>query len=174
MVQYISFQPAEKPSWNLAKLGSWRPCCRNSHPNAKGQFLPVPWDHPTSTQPRRHVTSLDQKIARCLSGEPHRGQADGHLAIFRHPLQQARVLATLKLGGNKARFFRPASWSVGFLGGSDGKESACNVEDLGSIPGLGRSPGEGNDYPLQYSCLENSMDRGYKSMGLQSQTWLSD
>ena len=48
----------------------------------------------------------------------------------------------------------------GFTGGSDGKESACNVGDLGSISGLGRSPGEGNGYPLQYSCLENSMDRG--------------
>ena len=46
------------------------------------------------------------------------------------------------------------------LGGSDGKESACNVGDLGSIPVLGRSPGEGNDYPLEYSDLENSMDRG--------------
>ena len=108
------------------------------------------------------MTSLDQKIARCLSGEPHRGQADGHLAIFRHPLQQARVLATLKLGGNKARFFRPASWSVGFLGGSDGKESACNVEDLGSIPGLGRSPGGGHGNPPQYSCLENP--HGWRSL----------
>ena len=48
----------------------------------------------------------------------------------------------------------------GFPGGSDGKESACNSGDLGLIPGLGRSPGEGNGYPLQYSCLENSMDRG--------------
>ena len=47
----------------------------------------------------------------------------------------------------------------GFLGGSDGKESVCNVEDLGSIPEWGRSPAEGNDYPLQYSRLENSMDR---------------
>ena len=47
-----------------------------------------------------------------------------------------------------------------FPGGSDGKESACNVWDLGSIPGLGRSPGEGNSYPLQYSGLENSKDRG--------------
>ena len=42
----------------------------------------------------------------------------------------------------------------GFLGGSEGKESACNVEDLGSIPGLGRSAGEGKGYPLQYSGLE--------------------
>ena len=43
---------------------------------------------------------------------------------------------------------------------SDGKESACNAEDPGLIPGLGRSSGEGNGNPLQYSCLENSMDRG--------------
>ena len=49
---------------------------------------------------------------------------------------------------------------LGFPGGSDHKESPCNVGDLGSIPGLGRSPGEGNGYPLQYSCLENSTDRG--------------
>ena len=42
----------------------------------------------------------------------------------------------------------------------DGKESACNAGDPGSIPGLGRSPGEGNGSPLQYSCLENSIDRG--------------
>ena len=49
---------------------------------------------------------------------------------------------------------------MGFPGGSAGKESACNVEYLGLIPGLGRSPGEGNGNPLQYSCLENSMDRG--------------
>jgi len=43
---------------------------------------------------------------------------------------------------------------------ADGKESACSAGDLGSISGLGRSPGEGNGNPLQYSCLQNSMDRG--------------
>ena len=47
-----------------------------------------------------------------------------------------------------------------FPGGSHGKESACNAGDLGLISGLGRSPGEGNGYPLQYSCLENPIDRG--------------
>ena len=47
-----------------------------------------------------------------------------------------------------------------FPDGSDGKESACNASDPGLIPGLGRSPGEGNDNPLQYSCLGNPMDRG--------------
>ena len=48
----------------------------------------------------------------------------------------------------------------GFPGGSDGRESACSKGDLGLISGLGRFPEEGNGYPLQYSCLENSMDRG--------------
>ena len=47
----------------------------------------------------------------------------------------------------------------GFPGGSEGKASACNAGDLGSIPGSGRSPGEGNGNPLQYPCLENPMDR---------------
>ena len=47
----------------------------------------------------------------------------------------------------------------GFHGGTGDKESAFNEGDLGSTPGLGRSPGEGNGHPLQYSCLENSMDR---------------
>ena len=45
-------------------------------------------------------------------------------------------------------------------GGSDGKESACSAGDPGSIPGLGRSPGEGKGYPVQYSYLENAVDRG--------------
>ena len=49
---------------------------------------------------------------------------------------------------------------LGFTGGSDGKVSPCNLGDLGSIPGLGRSPGERNGNPLQYSCLENPMDGG--------------
>ena len=75
--------------------------------------------------------------------------------------------------------FRPAfrlGW--GFPGDPDGKDSACNAGDLGSIPGLGRSPGEGNGYPLQYSCLENSMDRGawrVTALGVaKSRTRLSD
>ena len=49
--------------------------------------------------------------------------------------------------------------SEGFPSGSDGKESAGNAGDLGSIPGSGRSPGGGNGHPLQYSCLKNSTDR---------------
>ena len=59
---------------------------------------------------------------------------------------------------------------MGFPGGSDGKESACNAGDPGSIPGSGRSPGEGNGNPLQYSCLGNLMDEepgGRHPIGLQ-------
>jgi len=51
-------------------------------------------------------------------------------------------------------------WYRGFPGGSDSKEFTCNVGDLGSIPGLGRSPAKGNGYPRQHSDLENSMNRG--------------
>ena len=57
-----------------------------------------------------------------------------------------------------------------FPGCSDGRESACNARDVGSISGSGTSPGEGNGNPLKYSCLENSMDRKpgrLQSMGLQ-------
>ena len=67
---------------------------------------------------------------------------------------------------------------MGFPGVSDSRESACNARDPGLIPGLERSPGEGNGSPLQYSCLENSMDRGVWWATVhevaESQTQLSD
>ena len=67
---------------------------------------------------------------------------------------------------------------MGFPGGSEVKVSACNVGHLGSIPGLGRSPGEGNGNPLQYFCLENPMDGGAWWATVhgvaKSQTWLRD
>ena len=56
------------------------------------------------------------------------------------------------------RFLHVLTAYRSFPGGSDGKASACNVGDLGLIPGLGKSPGEGNGNPLQYSCLENPTD----------------
>ena len=69
-------------------------------------------------------------------------------------------------------------FSEDFPGGSDGKESTYNAGDLSLIPVLGRSPGEGNGNPLQYSCLDNSMDRGAwwaTVYGVaKRQTWLSD
>ena len=69
----------------------------------------------------------------------------------------AQSQTRLKRLSSSSKGFRS---SLGFLGCSDGKASACNAGDLGSIPGLGRSPGEGNGNPLQYFCLENSMDGG--------------
>jgi len=60
-------------------------------------------------------------------------------------------------------FFKNDVTPIGFPGGSDSKESACNARDLCSVPGSGRSPGElvkGDSNPLRYSCLENAMDRG--------------
>ena len=91
-------------------------------------------------------------------------------------------------------FFRQEHWSglpspfpafraffisiMGFPGGSDSKEYACNAGDLGSIPGSGRYPGRGHGNPLQYSCLESSMDRGnWQATGhgvVKSWTQLSD
>ena len=58
---------------------------------------------------------------------------------------------------------------MGFPGGSRGKESACSARDLGAIPGSGRPPGEGNSYPLHYSCLENPQTE--EPGGLQSTGW---
>ena len=65
-----------------------------------------------------------------------------------------------------------------FPGGSGSKQSACNAGDLGSVPGLGSSPGEGNGNPLQYTCLGNPMDRGaWQAIAhgvANSQTWLTN
>ena len=61
--------------------------------------------------------------------------------------------------GSPNEFHALNTWVLWAHGGSDGKESACRAGDPGLIPGSGGSPGEGNDNPLQYSCLENSMDR---------------
>ena len=60
---------------------------------------------------------------------------------------------------NRGNWIQFTIWK-GFPGNSEGKESACNAGNTDSIPGSGRSLGEGNGYPLLYSCMENSMDRG--------------
>ena len=71
---------------------------------------------------------------------------------------------------NSIRLFKGNFYLMGLPCWPDGKESACNARDLGLIPGSGRSPGEGNGYPLQHSCLENTWTEnpgGLQSMGLQ-------
>ena len=73
--------------------------------------------------------------------------------ILVEPLQPSLCLTVCMV-----YFFHPVTFNLGFPGASAGKESTYNAGDLGLIPGLGRSPGEGKGYPLQYSGLENSMD----------------
>ena len=84
---------------------------------------------------------------------------DGDPVRSRVPPQSARHTA-LARGETHQQYLHMHSLGneAGFPGGSDGKESAVNAGDLGSIPSLARSPGEGNGYPLQDSCLGNPMD----------------
>ena len=83
----------------------------------------------------------------------------GKLLEYRHS-QRVQISGT-SLMVQWLRLHTPNARGLGgFPGGSEVKASTCNVGDLGSIPGLGRSPGEGNGNPLQYSCLQNPMDRG--------------
>ena len=97
-----------------------------------------------------------------------------------HGIFQARVLSNLLLITTQGASLGTHTiiWFLTSLVAQTVKASAYNTGDLGSIPGLGRSPGEGNSNPLQYSCLENPMDRGAwqaKVHGVaKSQTWLSD
>ena len=74
--------------------------------------------------------------------------------------QVAKVLEFSFSISPSSEYLALISFRMGFPGSSPGKESACNAGDPSSVPELGRSPGEINSYPLQYSCLENSMDRG--------------
>ena len=76
-------------------------------------------------------------------------------------LEKRSLGDSAKLNNKMQQIISTLLWhNLGFLGSSNGKESACNVGHLGSIPRFGRSPGEGHGNPLQYSCLENSTHRG--------------
>ena len=80
----------------------------------------------------------------------------------REPLSYGKIIIKLlhvHLPYSLESFYIQTIWTLGFPSGYDGKESACNVWDLGLIPGLGRSHGEGTSNPLQSSCLESPMDR---------------
>ena len=95
-------------------------------------------------------------------------------ANFLHSLSFHLLLSVLQQKGKHSDFIKSSranSWAS--LSGSAGKEPACNVGDLCSVPGLGRSPGEGKGYPLQYSGLENSMDCIVRGV-TKSETQLSD
>ena len=94
-----------------------------------------------------------------------------HLALSPDKLQSRKFMVIYPV-------LRRSRSPLDFPGGSDGKESACNVGDLGSTPELGRSPGERKDYSLQYSCLENYMNKGTWLATIhgitKSQTWLGN
>ena len=72
---------------------------------------------------------------------------------------RSRELSKVTLHKTERQDLNPGHVTLGFPGGSVSNETACNAGDVGSIPGWGRSPGEGNGNPLQYSCLDNFMDR---------------
>jgi len=107
--------------------------------NSQGRCLQVlQTTHPTKFHPGVGVGTGSDNIQWC--GEA----ANPRIKYLEGNLKRKK---TVKLCSRK-----------GFTGGSAGKETACNAGDLGLIPGLGRSPGEGKGYPLQYSGLESSMD----------------
>ena len=92
------------------------------------------------TYKRKTDSQAERTKLRLLGGRMGRWDEQVHTAVFKMDNQQGPTM--------------------GFPGGSEDKASACNAGDPGSIPGSGRSPEGGNDKPLQYSCLENPMDRG--------------
>ena len=98
----------------------------------------------------RKVMSATQPNKYTFKSENPHPQFVGRVFFFFFLLPSSKAYDTLI----------PLSLIEGFPGGSDGKESACNAGDPGSIFGWGRSPGKRNGYPLQYSCLGNPMNRG--------------
>ena len=104
-----------------------------------------------------------------ITGLAEHGDGSGQLvAVAEHSVRHTPADGAVRTHSPVGKRIHLLNWwspFSGFLGDSDGKESACNARDLGLIPGLGRSPGEGNDYPPQYSGLEYSLD--LQSIGSQ-------
>ena len=140
-----------------------------------GLPLPSPGDPPDpGIKPRSPTLQVDS----LLSEPPGKPKDTGVGSLFQgnFPTQEVYYLCTFRICSQCRRpQFDPwvgkIPWRrgrlptpvfLGFPGGSDSKESTCNMGDLGLIPGLRRSPGEGNGYPLRYSCLENP--HGQRSM----------
>ena len=147
----------------------------NSHPRLERGFLDtkaaIVWGGPADRRTQELATAMwATVVCRGLRLWPSKAG---------ETLQKKRVTSARAPfpTWNRNRAFRNISpdsfWgqsiflNVGFSGGSDSKESACKAGHTRLIPGSGRSPGEGNGNPLQYSCLENPMDRGLQSTGSQ-------
>ena len=100
---------------------------------------------------------MSDLLGRSCTGSVLEKEVVNCLLRGKFPERRGNVTEKHLVGRKWQQFFRQGD---GFPGGSDCKESACNVGDLGLIPELGRSPGEESGNPLQYSCLENPMNRG--------------
>ena len=108
------------------------------------------------TQTSTKAWTLIKAQERCLLWMQTGEQRTERQILLRAQGTMLRILwAAIAEKNMKKNVYTYTRVCTGLLGSSESKESACNAGDLGSIPGLGRSPGEGNGYPLQYSCLEN-------------------
>ena len=135
----------------------------------------------SSLMPEISTTALRQKVLSSIKSEIRCWRVllwvtfPALLCSSKEEIQQLRQRKSWAASGVWSELYTPL---LCFPGGSEGKASACNAGDLGSIPGSGRSPGEGNGNPLQYSFLENPMDRGSWQTIVhrvtKSQTRLSD
>ena len=161
--------PTEQPNWTQLKVLFFP---------LSGKFLPC-----VSEQTEESWKPLYKSSFSCYNSNNKKTLNDPfplYMFIFPYSvtlliplLQSLNIWNYSSFHQNKHSFVFPC-----FPGGWDSKESAYNAGNLGSIPGLGRSPGEGNGNPLQYSCLKNSMDRGAWRATVhgvtKSWTWLSD
>ena len=143
----------------------------------------VPWTQTSSWSVTEPGMGGGRTNPSSSSSNPTQGygeiaQSGGSLApsvMDTGPQRQSKSLCTLYM--NLLTFRENLSTFLGFPGGSNGNESTCNAgrSNLGLIPGSGRSRGEGNGHPVQYSCLENPMDRGAcQTTGSQSWTQVSN
>ena len=163
-------RPGRGSSWNLVYLFSWRKANWITYsPTATVGLKTTPiliifplldsWTAATAGKSLQSCPTLCDPIDGSPTGSPVPGiLQQEHWSGLPFPSPTHEQHFSKPSRSPKAR----KVWETipGFPGGSDGEESACCAADQGSIPGLGRFPGEGNGYPLQYSCLGNPMDRG--------------
>ena len=145
--------------------------------------IPFTWQFLCSVWTKHIMVSYDDWLLSLCSGLNLKTTSPGRpwRCHCKHPHFNLNfvflTLSALGSIGLARKFFRVFHSSYGFPGGSDGKESACHVGDPGLIPGLGKFPAEGKGYPLQHSCLENSMDTGAWQATVhgiaKSWTWLT-
>ena len=109
-------------------------------------------------QLEKNLPAMQETWVRPLGWEDplQKGKATHSSSLAWRVPWTVQSLGSQRVGHNGTTF----TFTLGLPGGSEGKASACNAGDPGLIPGLGRSSGEGRGNPLQYSCLENCMDRG--------------